>query len=190
MIRISQFLTLADERDQPVARYLKCIHQKDLLEETGLNFLNVNGDYNLYSYWRQADYQFVPRGLRVCPGSEVVLWTDHLFATRRNVRRLVDHHVVETSTGSQVPVRRFHTDEFFGSLQDRPIYVSVSHLRSGVFGGEVESPRGPNWFCVTSREGDEKHHRFLYEMWRGFMSCSTVSYSALSHASQRRQRAQ
>ena len=169
VIRISQFLALADERDRPVTRYLKCIHQKDQLEETGVNFLNVNGDYNLYCYWREADYQLVPRDLPVEPGSQIVLWTDHLFPTRQKVRRLVDHHVALTSNGSWIPVRRFHTDEFFGSLQDRPIYVSVPHLRSGIFGGEVESPRGPNWFCVTSHKGDEKRHRFLYDMWRGFI---------------------
>ena len=169
VIRISEFLTLADERDQPITRYLKCIHKKDQLEEAGLKILNVNGDYNLYCYWRQADYQFVPRELPVRPGSQVVLSTDHVFFTRRRVRRLVDHHVVETATGSQVPVSRFHTEEFFGSLQDRPIYVSVSHLQSGVLGGEVESPRGPNWLCVSSRKNTEKHLRFLYEMWRGFI---------------------
>lgn len=169
VIRISDLLMLASELDQPVIRYLKCIKQKEWAEREGVYFQNVNGDYNFYCFWRRLRYQLVPRDLPVNESSMLSIGNDMVQPIREEVRILVDRHVVQTTNGSYSPVMRFGRDAYFKSMQGRPIYASLGHLRSGVLAGVVETSRGPSWLLVIPQEGDERIRRLLYEMWSGFI---------------------
>lgn len=169
VIRISDLLMLAGEPDRPIARYLKCIKQKKWAEGEGVHFLNINGDYNFYCFWRRLNFQLVPRDLPVDNRSMVVIGNDMVLPVREEVRYLVDRHVLETRDGHYSPVMRLGRDAYFKSMQDRPIYASLSHLRAGVLAGAVETPRGPSWLLVEPREGGEQVRRLLYDMWSGFI---------------------
>ena len=169
VIRISDFLMLASEPDRPVTRYLKCIKQKKWAEGEGVKLQSVDGDYNLYCYWRQSNYQMIPRELLVSPGSTLVVLDDYLSSVREETRNLIDRHVLQTTDGPYVSVRRVHSDSHFKSLRDRPIYGSLAHIRSGILAGAVETSRGPSWLVIRPREGDENIRRFLYQAWEGFI---------------------
>ena len=169
LIQISDFLMLAAEADRPVARYLKCIKQKAWAEAKGVRFLSISGDYNLYCYWRQQNYQLVPRDLSLAPGSKLWIYSDFVLPVQEEVRKLVDCHVLQTAVGSYVPVMRLYRDTYFKSTLDRPIYASLAHLSVGRLAGAVETPRGPSWLMVEVGEGDENVRRFLYEMWYQFI---------------------
>ena len=170
VIKIPDLLMLANETDEPIKRYLKFIKQKEWAEQEGVYFQNINGDYDFYCFWRRQSYQLVPRSLAVRNGSIILIGTDVALPVRKEVRSLVDHHVVQTTTGSYEPVMRFGRDVLFKSMQDRPIYVALDLLHSGTLAGVVETSRGASWFTIKPHRRSEKSVGMLYEMWSGFIS--------------------
>lgn len=169
VIRISNFLMLADEVDRPLASYLKYIKRKEWVGEKGVYFQNMNGDYNLYCYWSQENYQLVPRDFSLSPQFMLTIANDFVLPVREKVRKLVDRHVLQTTAGHYVPVKRLHSGTYFESLRGRPIYASLAHLDQGILAGAVETPRGPSWFLIKPREGGEKVRGYLYQVWNGFI---------------------
>ena len=167
-IWISNLLLIAHTPDQSVTLYLKGIKQRTWVEKEGVNIQVVNGDFNFFSYWRQSNYQIVPQELPLHSGSMLVANSDYIFSLREEVRNLVDRHVLKTIDGVYVPAIRSSKGAYFQSVHDRPIYVSLPHLSSGIFAGAVETARGPSWL-VMIRESDEKFPRFLYQIWEGFI---------------------
>ena len=168
-IRVPDLLMMAAEIDQPVKRYLKCIKQKEWAENQGVYFMNINGDFNFYCYWRRFKFQLIPREMQVNSGSMVGIGHDFVLPVRQELRNLVDQHVIQTVDGQFVQVMRFGRDAYFKSMQGRPIYVSLGHLRAGILAGAVESSRGPTWLVIEPREGDESVRHLLYQMWSGFL---------------------
>lgn len=168
-IRVSDLIMLAVEIDQPIKRYLKCIKQKAWAENQGVFFMNINGDFNFYCYWRRLNYQLIPRELSVDAGSMIAIEHDFVLPVRQELRNLVDRHLMQTTDGQFVQVMRFGRDAYFKSMQGRPIYASLGHLRAGILAGAVESSRGPTWLVIEPREGDELVRHLLYQMWSGFL---------------------
>lgn len=147
----------------------KCIKQKEWAEREGVEFFNVNGDYNFYCFWRRLNYQLVPRDLPVSNGTMIAIGNDMVLPVREEVRRLVDRHVILTAAGSFLPVMRYGRGAFFKSMQSRPIYASFMHLRAGILAGAVETVRGPSWLLVKPREGSDQIRHLFYKMWDGFI---------------------
>jgi len=168
-IRIPDLLMLAGEIEDPVKRYLKCFKQKSYAEREGVEFININGDFNFYCYWRRLKYQLVPRELRVCTGSNIVVSNDFVLSLREELRNLNDRHVTKTAEGFYTRVMRFGRDHYFKSMQVRPIYASLDLLQVGILAGSVETMRGSTWLTIKPREGDEKVRHLLYEIWSGFI---------------------
>lgn len=158
---------VAHTPDQSVTSYLKCIKQRTWVEQEGIDIPNFNGDFNFFSYWRQSGYQLVPHDLPLHSGSVLVINNDFNLSLRREVRKQVDRHVLNTTEGMYVPVVRFLGNSYFQSVCDRPIYVSLLHLSSGILTGAIETMRGPSWL-VMSGERDESP-RSLYGIWEGFI---------------------
>lgn len=168
-IRVSDLLMMAGEIDHPIKRYLKCIKQKEWAENQGASFMNINGDFNFYCYWRRLNYQLIPRELKVDTSSMIAIGHDFVFPVRQELRNLVDRHAIQTADGQFVQAMRFGLDAYFKSMRGRPIYVSLGHLRAGILAGAVESSRGPTWLVIEPREGDEAVRHLLYQMWSGFL---------------------
>ncbi|TKS58235.1 MAG: hypothetical protein EWM72_03127 [Nitrospira sp.] len=169
VIRVSDLLMLAGELGQPIKRYLKCAKQKQWAEDNGVSFLNINGDFNFYCYWRRLNHQLVPRQLPVRDGSMISVGNDFVFPVRKELRELVDRHVVQTTSGVFAQAMRFGRDAYFTSMQRRPIYASLGHLRSGTLAGAVETSRGASWLIMELREDNESIRYLLYEIWSGFI---------------------
>lgn len=169
VIRISDLLMLTSEVGQPIKRYLKCIKQKMWAESQDVFFMNLNGDFNFYCYWRRSDFQLIPRELPVDAGSMVAIEHDFVLPVRKELRNLVDRHLIQTTGGQFSEVTRFGRDAYFKSMQERPIYVSHDHLNVGILAGVVETSRGATWLIIEPREGDELVRHILYQMWSGFL---------------------
>lgn len=168
-ISLPDLLMVASEIDQPIKRYMKCIKQKVWVEGQGVNFMNINGDFNFYSYWRRFNYRLIPQDTPIAIGTMIVVANDFLIRTRQEIRNLIDVHVLQMTSGVFVQVMRFGSDAYFKSLQSRPIYASLGHLRSGLLAAAVETPRGPSWLLIESNKGDKSIRRVLYEIWSGFL---------------------
>jgi hypothetical protein len=168
-IRISDILTLAGEIDKPIKRYLKCIKQKKWAEKEGVHFMNLSNDFNFYCFWRDLNYQLVFRELSVENGSNIAIGNDFVLSVRQEVRNLSDRHVTQTASGKFARVMRHGRGAYFESMQNRPIYASISHLNEGILAGVVETLRGPTWLLIEPREGDKTVKQLLYKMWDGFI---------------------
>lgn len=169
IIRVSDLLMLAAEQDQSISRYLKFIKQKTCIEQQGVHIPDVNGDYNHYCYWRRENFQLVPREMPIAPGSMLVIGTDMVLPIRENVRKLVDQHMIVGVDGLYSSTMRFGTSAYFKSVQNRPIFASLSHLGDGELAGAVETPRGPSWLIVKPQYADPRVKRLAYEIWSGFL---------------------
>ena len=64
------FQMLTSEEERPITRYLKFLKQRAWAEKRGVHFFGLE-DFALYCRWRQAEYQLVPQGLQLKPGSVV-----------------------------------------------------------------------------------------------------------------------
>lgn len=168
-IQISDLNMLAGETDGSAARYLKLIKHKAWAQRQGVDFFSIEGDFNVYCYWRQHDYKLVPCELPLKPGSTVLVESNCARPVRRNVRHLTDNHLVKIVHGSYVPVTRLDRSSYFKSLMHRPIYVSLSHLEASVLAGVVETDQAPSWLVIKPRSGPEYVQRFLYEVWHQFI---------------------
>ena len=169
-IGISDFLMLATGVDRPVTRYLKFLKQKDWVERRGVHPFNVNGDYGLYCHWKENDFRLVPPYVPLSDGRQLlVIPTESVLTDRRKTRKLTDRHVLQTTDGSYVPVRRLAVGAPYKSLEDHPIYGSLAHLGEGRLGGAVETSCGPSWLLVKPRPGGENVQRILYRMWSEFL---------------------
>lgn len=168
-IGISDLVMLAGDPDQPLKHYMKCMKQKEVAEENGVYFQNLNGDFNFYCYWRDRRYQLIPRFASVGSTTKISVGNDFVAPFRQQTRNLLDQHVVRTLSGSFAQVMRLARDSHFQSLRDRPIYASLDHLRQGMLAGVTETPRGPSWLMVDADRGDEVVSRLLFDMWFGFL---------------------
>ncbi len=169
VIRISDLLMLAGEPAQPIMHYLKFIKQKEWAEDEGVCFWDISGDYNSYCFWRNNNYQLVPHDCHIRRGAAFVIENDMVLPVRKEVRRLVDRHVLETTDGFYSSVIRLGKAAYFESMKDRPIYGSLGHLYEGVLAGAVETPRGPSWLVMEPIEGSKQVGSLLYDMWSGFI---------------------
>ena len=174
-IWMPNLLVVAHTPDQSVTSYLKCIKQRTWVEQEGIDIPNFNGDFNFFSYWRQSGFQLVPHDLPLHSGSVLFINNDFTLSLRREVRKHMDRHVLNTTDGMYVPVVRFLGNSYFQSVCDRPIYVSPLHLSSGIFAGTVETVRGPSWLVMSGERDD--FPRFLSQIWEGFITLYDILVS-------------
>ena len=73
--------------------------------------------------------------------------------------------MLQTTSGSHVPVMRIGVGASFTSLQSHPVYGSLTHIDDGRLGGAVETSHGTSWLLVKPRQGDENVQHILYRMW-------------------------
>ncbi len=143
--------------------------QKRWAERDGVHFHAFSGDFTIYCFWRQVKHQLISRDIPVKNGSIIQIGDEFVLQIRRELRNFIDPHVVQMVSGRFARVIRLGRDAYFRSVQKRPIYASIDHLKSGVLAGVVESARGPNWLIMKSQHDYASVRAFLYEMWFGFI---------------------
>lgn len=163
--RLSDLQLLCSESSDEISRFLVSVAQRDEMQRKGVTFLNINGDMNFYAALKESEFELVPADLPV-PGGSIFLAHDHLKPLRLKTRRGVDPHVVPNGEGAYARVTRFTFDSYFGSLTNRPIYVSRGHLRLDELAGVVEADNAYLWITTSLRRKDAGG-RMAYEIWSG-----------------------
>ncbi len=166
---VPDLLLLAGEIGNPIKRFMKCIKQKEWAEQHGVSFRDLNGDLNLYAYWRQNHYEIVHADLQIGQNSMMSLSSDFLLPMRQELRRLSDSHVLPTVSGHHTWVMRLGRDAYFDSMKNRPVYASMNHLAEGTLAGVVETERGSTWLVMEPGGDDQAARSMLYEIWSGFI---------------------
>ena len=169
VIHISDFLMLVNDPAQSIRRFLKFIKQKRWAEDQGVEFTPIIGDYTVFCFWLRSNFQIVPRCLPIMPRSVLSADCGYPLNVRAQGRRILDHHVIQSTTGSYVDVKRLDVDTYFDSLTTRPIYASYDHLLNGILAGASETERGPSWFSLRLREEGNGLRDHAYQIWNGFI---------------------
>ena len=169
LLHLFDFVMLCAEPRQPLIRYLKFLAQKDWIQQRGISATDVSGDYSTYCYWLDSGYRFAPKNvcLQSCP--MLVVAGGFMLSVRKESRRSLDPHGIEISPGLYVPAVRLTAESLFPYEQERPVYISPTHLELGTLAGAVETERGPRWLvAASSNDGDSQEHRFVYKFWEAF----------------------
>lgn len=177
VITLPDLLTISRGLSQPLKLFLKCLTQRAWAERQGVTFVVPNGDFNLYSFWRETNFQLVPRDIPLRAPAMLTLGPEFVQRTRRETRTMADLHVEPTPSGSFATVMRFGLDAYFTSMQRRPIYASLTHLNSGILAGLARSRRGLTWLVATAQDNNERHRALVYELWSGLLSLFDILVS-------------
>ena len=169
VIPIHDLLMMAYEFERTVSRYLKFLKQKKWIEEKGVEFVEIVGDYGLFCLWRESDYQLARQNLPLESGSQLCIIHSPVFTARIKQRRNLDRHVIPTVEGLLVTVTRLSLDPIFKSLLSRPIFGSPLHVGSGVLAGVVETKRGPCWIVIVPWKNHREYIELILQIWHGFL---------------------
>lgn len=169
VIRIADLLMIGQAPGRDLTKFLKCIKIKRRLEESGLTFVGVHGDFALYCSWNENNYQLVPHNKQPGPDTVAIVLSNYNLPVRRRTRRVLDQHVVPTRSGALVPVIRLYCDSYFTYLRESKIYGSLLHASENIIAGAVETNQGTSWFSVDESTGAQVQNGFLYEVWYAFI---------------------
>ena len=169
VIHISDFLMLVNDPAQSIARFLKFIKQKRWAEDQGVKFPPIIGDYTLFCFWLRSGFQIVHPEFSVSPGSVLLVDVGYPLNVRTKCRRTLDLHLIQTTNGGFVDVKRLDVDTNFHSLTARPIYGSINHAQAGILAGVIETVRGPSWFSLRLREKGNGFRNHAFQFWHGFI---------------------
>ena len=169
VLGISDLALLSTEPRRSLTEFLKFMKHRCWIQQKGVEVTCVSGDYNLFCYWRRQNYQLVTHDIELKRGSATRILSDFTLRVRKEVRGLLDPHVLQTSNGSFVPVVRLRAGSQFSSRKQRPLYVSQIHSNGCELASVVETPRGPNWMLVKLRADNERARRFCYQVWDAFV---------------------
>ena len=169
VIHISDYLMLVNDPAQSIVRFLKFIKQKRWAEKQGVKLTGFIGDYTFFCFWLRSGFQIVPRELSVSPGSVLLADVGYPLDVRTKCRRTLDLHLIQTTNGGFVDVKRLDVDTHFHSLTARPVYGSIDHARARVLAGAIETGRGPSWFSLRLREEGNGIRNHAFQFWNGFI---------------------
>lgn len=172
VVRLSDLIDISWVEDISVLRLWKLMQQSAELEDSGTATTNVNGDVNLFAYWREKHYRLV---LREYPfggeGGLIHLATDFVTSLRQHVRCGYDKHAALRSNPLMwVAVQRTHLQTFFRETSRQPIYASVRRAMRGELHGLVETQQHSWWLTVDVPDKIAQHRGLIYSIWDGFLS--------------------
>ena len=113
-----------DNEKWSLKNYLKFLSQKQYLENKGMKFFSIDGDYNLYCLWYNQDCCLVSKDI---PDLLYAL-PDISFSLNKWIRKSLDSHVSKDITGKYFPVMNYNISSYSSSIVNLPIYISLHHL--------------------------------------------------------------
>lgn len=133
------------------------------VERQGFELWGVNGDLNLFHWWRITDHALVPPNwIDMTPPALVALGSDHLLEARREGFEALDRRALPYPDGPHRIVARLDPAGYVGGLE--PIYASLNDVRRGELLGAVVVGPQTVWLRLA---GQSHRHSFdRYETWR------------------------
>ncbi|ROQ20165.1 hypothetical protein EDC38_0764 [Marinimicrobium koreense] len=178
-LSLNDLFLISNSKSKPLEEFFQCINQKQWMENEGVKLHNVNGDFNYFGFWREADFKCVPDEIPVSESGFISLYTDFVFSLRRDLRIEGDRHSVKYIDGTWKRVERLTRDSFYVGMKNKPIYASVDDLINGFLNGLVESEFVNLWFGADfSYETSDRPT--IYEWWSGFIGAAEEALSYIS----------
>ena len=115
-----------DNTKWSLKNYLKFLSQKKYLENKGMNFCSIDGDYNLYCLWYHQNCSLISKDMRF--NTRLYSMPSLSFSLNHKIRRLLDSHVSEDIDNKYFPVMNYNIGSYFPSVTDLPIYISLHHF--------------------------------------------------------------
>lgn len=161
-------ILLCNSKSEPIHEIIQCLQQKSWVLDQGIEFQNINGDFNYYGYWKSHDFKCIPDEVSISDKGMVSLATDFVFPTRRDLRITSDKHSVYYFDGRWIQVERLTKDSLYQGMKLKPIYVSFEHLENCILNGLVKSDLINIWFGVLYP--DDAPSRVNFEWWSSFIN--------------------
>jgi hypothetical protein len=160
-------LTLAGLQDLDLLTLWRLAKQQGLAEEQNVQFVNPNGDFNLYSAWREQEYELVPenipvgdRSILICPQINSLL---HL---RRKVRCSLDvHAALRKSTNHWIEIERKNAYSPISESRGMPFYGAGSCFRKGEIAGVIETSNTWCWIACEDKPSSDQENSIMFQMW-------------------------
>ena len=118
--------SLFDKRKWSLKGYLKFLSQKKYLKNKGMNFISIDGDYNLYCLWYKQNCNLMPKNMNI--NTPLISMPDMKFSLNYKVRKALDIHVSKDINSQYFPVVNYNTASYCPSIAEIPVYISLHHL--------------------------------------------------------------
>ena len=115
-----------DKRTWSLKGYLKFLSQKEYLENKGMKFQSIDGDYNLYCLWHVNNCNLMLKNSNF--NTYLYSAPDMQFSLNYKVRKTLDIHVSRDINNQYFPVEKYYTDSYFPKIAEAPVYISLHHL--------------------------------------------------------------
>ena len=163
--------TLATAEGASFLRVWKLLTRLEQLTEQGIEVGPDFGLLNLYAFWKDQNFQFVPRDVPF-PSDRSVIMIEPGFvrSIRESTRRAADRHAAPwEGSNDWREVERHHRTAFFASLNERPIYVEAAALNRGELCGVVERPGLSCWVRAARPEIGSPGLELLFRVWQALL---------------------
>ena len=159
LLSLSEFLLVSSDSNSPLEKYLKCFEQKKWAENEGMQFININSDFHFYSYWRDKNYQLIPRNSSIIKGNINI----HNYSGKRSIEILkrTDPHCLQTPEGKYIKINKYFKNSFFKSQKNLPIYYSIDRT----FPGSAIKVKSLYWFILIPRFKNNFVKNSIHDLW-------------------------
>lgn len=172
-IGLSDLRTLSSEKNNPIERFFKFLHQARWAENRGVHYINMNGDFALYCYWRISGYKILPRDLPLRQGAVLMISGDVLLSIKKKCRQSEDLHVLENRVGQWMTVERYGRDSYFKAHLNRPIFVCTEAVRQSTLAAAVQTQLGTRWLICHGGRVSTNQKKLAYHVWSDFLNSFT-----------------
>ena len=127
-----------------------------------------SSDANLYSFWKENKYQFIPReyplGLK---HGTLAIGAEYIAPFRQAFRASFDAHgVYRPDEHSWIVVRKTFPIGFFKELESLPMYASPDDASRGRLRGVIETRSRAWWIDGVTTEGERDQREVQFHIWQ------------------------
>lgn len=168
-LKIAEFLWFNRSGEYTLIDYLRFLSHREWAEKQGYAFMDQQGDFSLYCYWRQNGQSITVGDIGI--DDKVLMWTGEEFmqSVRKTVRIAEDRHVAQKVNGAFVGVTRLNKDAYFPSMSREPIYIERDIRDVREISGVIETDRGSTWLAISEGGVPEFFDVGWSDVWQGFM---------------------
>lgn len=173
MFSLADFDMLSHLNGISLLNLCKMKDQVAKLEANDIQIMNLSGDINLFTFWRDQRWTFVPNDFSFGRGAGMIsISNDFVAKLRHELRTAFDEHATPLPDGGKLIVHRKGHDYWFSGLGQQPMFLSPEHLKNGSLLGVVETQKRPWWISIS---GDSKiaDRGFVFQLWDAALNWTT-----------------
>lgn len=162
--------TISGVPDMDAFTYWRLLDSKTILEERGIQLQNINGILNLFGYVRENNFHIVPHdqiGEDLDPMNLENLFIginqNSLLNVRAEVAQGWDRHRITDYEKRPIDVQRITNNVYINEDKSKPIFASLTDIRSGRLLGLVYGVARKYWCSPAVVDNTQKD--LIYRIW-------------------------